>query len=65
MNNLFDKFTGKSIDKPSDRLPHYNGGKCDTCGNPTIDCCWCGVPQCCPKCCEESIRDEKTIESNS
>jgi hypothetical protein len=58
--NYFDKFTGKPIDKLSDRLPRLNGGKCELCGTPTIDCCpVCGAPQCCPKCCEESMLEYK------
>lgn len=50
-----DRFTGKEYDSISDRLPHYNGQKCDTCGGPAIDhCAMCGAPQCCPKCCAEA-----------
>jgi hypothetical protein len=55
---MTDKFTGKPIDKASDRLPHPNGGRCETCGTETIDhCAVCGAPQCCPSCCADALAE--------
>lgn len=60
-----DRFTGKPIPRPSDALPQLNGGKCDVCGTPTIDhCIHCGAPQCCPKCCQESMELDPFEGSN-
>jgi len=56
MNEKLDRFTGKPIDCPSDSLPSFNGGTCETCGCETIDrCAQCGAPQCCPNCCNEDM----------
>ena len=52
---LFDPFTGKPVNKPSDLLPTANGCMCSDCGAALIDRCpACGAPQCCPRCCYES-----------
>jgi hypothetical protein len=52
-----DQYSGKPMDKPSDALSSKNGGRCETCGTETIDrCTRCGAPQCCPKCCAETVR---------
>ena len=52
---FYDRFTGKPVDRISDRLPKGNGHKCEDCGTECIDNCMvCGAPQCCPKCCAES-----------
>lgn len=40
-----------------------NGNICFTCGSECIDkCSQCGAPQCCPKCCAETIREIKNTE---
>lgn len=63
MSVIRDRFTGKPIDKASDRLPRPNGGHCDECGSETIDHCpVCGAPQCCPKCCSDAIQSKLGIE---
>ena len=62
---MIDKFTGKPIDKLSDRLPHPNGGRCETCGTETIDHCpVCGAPQCCPSCCADAAREGTQQDSD-
>jgi hypothetical protein len=50
---ITDKWTGKPVDNPSDRLPRYQHGfLCDECGSTLIrDCLNCGAPNCCWSCC--------------
>ena len=52
-----DRYTGKPIDRPSDRMPIPNDTKCDICGGNCIDNCpFCGAPQCCPQCCNDATQ---------
>ena len=54
-----DKYTGKAIDKPSDRLPRESKSKCDRHTEVYIicNCLRCGAPNCCPACCEEAEKE--------
>ena len=58
--------------KPSQH-PHFRGGfasfgkpngqYCDECGTELIDRCWrCGAPVCCPKCCDETMKEAENAE---
>ena len=51
---ITDKWTEKSIDKLSDRLPCLiEGHYCEDCGATLIRDCWlCGAPNCCYECCQ-------------
>lgn len=51
-----DKHLFREVDRLSDLLPSPNGDTCEYCGHYTIDRCpMCGAPQCCPRCCRESL----------
>lgn len=42
----------------SDVLQAATGRHCEHCGTQIIDdCCVCGSPQCCPKCCDETTKE--------
>lgn len=57
---IHDKFTGKPVDRVSDRFPTLNGSKCDECGTECIShCLTCGAPQCCPKCCADATSESE------
>lgn len=60
-----DRFTGKSLDRPSDNLSALNGRHCKTCGTGIIDRCQrCGAPQCCPKCCADDYAAWLEVKAN-
>jgi len=57
---IYDKFTGKPVDRVSDRFPSPGDNVCETCGTQIINhCLRCGAPQCCPKCCAETTSQGK------
>lgn len=58
MMTVIDRYTGRVYDNLSDMLPYPNGMYCDDCGHYLIDrCAMCGAPQCCPKCCIDSLQE--------
>jgi hypothetical protein len=39
---------------------------CDQCGTELIDqCLWCGAPVCCPKCCEETRKENSDEQEDT
>jgi hypothetical protein len=58
---IYDNFTGKPLDRPSDALPGRLNEDCDECGHYLISRCgMCGAPICCPACCAEDARESRS-----